>query len=296
MATPADSWERDAAGLVDFHVHLTSPAIKAQADRYADRDPYFSLLAHTPNNRYATAPELVADMEAHGVRQAVVFGFAFRDQGLCREANEYTLEAVRRYPQLVGFAVVNPRLEGAVAELERCRSLGLRGVGELFAYGQGFDPGDPHQMGPVAEACQEWGWPLILHLNEPVGHLYPGKVPTPLQAAVALAQAFPRLKLVLAHFGGGLLFYELMPELQQALKNVYYDTAAAPLLYRPAIYEAAAAAGVWEKLLFATDYPLVSWPRAVRHVQSAGLDADRQAQLFAANARRLLGTLPRESC
>ena len=77
---------------------------------------------------------------------------------------------------------------------------------------------------------------ILLHADEPVGHEYPGKGQLGLQQVYRLITAHPALKLVLAHWGGGFPFYELMPEVRKAAANVYYDTAASPLLYDTSVY------------------------------------------------------------
>ena len=46
--------------------------------------------------------------------------------------------------------------------------------------------------------------------------------------AAAFCLNHPEVKVIFAHFGGGLWIYEMMPEMKLALKNAYYDTAAAP--------------------------------------------------------------------
>ena len=71
-----------------------------------------------------------------------------------------------------------------------------------------------------------------------------------------LITAHPALKLVLAHWGGGFPFYELMPEVRRAAANVYYDTAASPLLYDAAVFRWVAGMVGAGKVLFGTDYPL----------------------------------------
>ena len=43
----------------------------------------------------------------------------------------------------------------------------------------------------------------------------------------------PTLPVVFAHLGGGLPFYETMPEVQRLAPRLYYDTAAAAYLYYP---------------------------------------------------------------
>ena len=51
---------------------------------------------------------------------------------------------------------------------------------------------------------------------------------------------FPEATIVCAHWGGGLPFYALMPEVEEALANVYFDTAASPFLYDRRVFEAGA--------------------------------------------------------
>ena len=48
------------------------------------------------------------------------------------------------------------------------------------------------------------------------------------------------VRLVLAHWGGGLPFYALMPEVAESLSDVYFDTAASPFLYDAKVFETAA--------------------------------------------------------
>ena len=65
---------------------------------------------------------------------------------------------------------------------------------------------------------------------------------------------FPDLKIVLAHWGGGLPFYALMPEVKTALANTWFDCAATPFLYKPEIFEHLADIVGFDKILFGTDW------------------------------------------
>jgi predicted TIM-barrel fold metal-dependent hydrolase len=67
--------------------------------------------------------------------------------------------------------------------------------------------------------------PINLHLNEEVGHFYLGKSIIPLRHYYRLICRYPEMKLIMAHWGGGIFFYGFMPEVKRSLKNVYYDTA-----------------------------------------------------------------------
>ena len=93
---------------------------------------------------------------------------------------------------------------------------------------------------------------------------------------------------MLAHLGGGLPFYEAMPEVAEALSNVWYDTAALPYLYQPSAIAAAAAIAGANSLLFGTDYPLLSHRRVQNHVRSAGLGPAEIDAILGDNAAALL--------
>lgn len=275
--------------LVDFHTHIFPPEVVARRQVFVEREAWFARLYADPRARLATAEELVPAMETAGIDVAVTFGFAWADPALCRLANDYTVEAVRAHPsRLVGLACINPAAPDAEAEIARCQSLGLRGIGELMPDGQGYSLGDVETLAPVMGAAQDLGWPVLVHATEPVGHDYPGKGSPSLGAALRLATHFPGVTLILAHWGGGLLFYELMPEVRSALRHVYYDTAATPYLYDPAIFPLAAhLAG--DRILFGSDYPLLALGRCLEHMRSSRLEQAAQEAILGGNAARLLG-------
>ncbi|MHC6201590.1 amidohydrolase family protein [Breznakiellaceae bacterium SP9] len=274
---------------IDFHVHITPPEIRAKAPAIAEREPYFGLLASNPKNKFAGAQEVVAELDRAGFDAAVVFGFAFKDPGLCRAVNDYVIDAVHRFPgRLYGFAVVPPQAPGAAAEIERCHAAGLCGVGELFPTGQDFRIEDGAQTRAFAECCMERSLPVLIHTNEPVGHYYPGKTDTALVQLERFVEQHPRLRIVLAHWGGGLLFYELMKELRCGFANVYYDTAASPFLYSAQIYKIACALGLERKVLFGSDFPLLPLSRYVREINASGITLEQRELLFGRNALELL--------
>ncbi len=275
--------------IVDSHTHVFPPEIIAHRQAYLERDRWFGLLYGGPQARLATAEDLLAAMDASGIDAAVTFGFAWADQGLCRLANDYVADAVRAHPgRLIGLAVVNPAAPGAEAELARAAAAGLRGLGELMPDGQGYSLGDVRVLAPAIAAAQALAWPTLVHTSEPVGHSYPGKGSPSLASAVELATRFPEARLVLAHWGGGLLFYELMPEVRAALANVFYDTAASPYLYDDAIFPLASRlAG--DRVLFGSDYPLLSPTSFLRRVRASGLSGEALAAFLGGNAERLFG-------
>jgi predicted TIM-barrel fold metal-dependent hydrolase len=275
--------------IIDFHTHITAPEIIARRDEYLVRDTWFRELYANPKARLSSAEELIADMDIASVGQAVVFGFGWRDMDLCRRDNDYVMEAVARYPErLIGFCIVNPAhgAEG-VHEIERCAAGGLRGVGELMPDGQGYRLDDEKVMAPIVETAIEHAMVILTHCSEPVGHLYPGKGTVTPDEVIRFARLFPEATLVCAHWGGGTIFYELMPEVTRIMRNVYYDTAASCYLYQDDIF-ALAARWAPGKVLFATDYPLVSPRRLIRQLQAARMPTATLRRMLGGNAWRVL--------
>ena len=280
------------SNVVDFHVHILPQEMIDGFDRLCRQDAYFSMLCQGPEKALATADEVLAEMDHAGVGTAVVFGYAFKDLGLCREANDYVIDVVRQHPgRLVGFCCVPPRDPGMEKEVLRCREAGLLGIGELFPDGQDFDLSDAIHTRDLAGVAREAGLCLFFHSNELVGHYYPGKGNTGPERAWTFCSRYPEIPVILAHWGGGLAFYELMPEVRRALGNVYYDTAADPFLYEVGVYRVAREARVLHKVLLGTDYPLLKPGRYLRRLAEAGLTPEEQRMVAGDNARKLLAKL-----
>ncbi|MGD8473992.1 MAG: amidohydrolase family protein [Anaerolineae bacterium] len=275
--------------IIDFHTHITAPEIIDRRDEYLVRDAWFRDLYANPKARLSSAEDLLAAMDRDSVEQAVVFGFGWRDMEMCRRDNDYVIESVSRYPdRLIGFAIVNPQCGSeAVREIERCAAAGLVGIGELMPDGQGYRLDDQKTMAPIVEVAMEHDMVLLTHSSEPVGHLYPGKGTVTPDEIIRFARLFPDAKLVCAHWGGGTIFYELMPEVSRIMCNVYYDTAASLFLYQDDIFTLAAR---WApgKVLFATDFPLIGPGTFIRRLEAARMPTATRRRMLGGNAWRIL--------
>ena len=283
--------------IIDAHTHLFSPDVVAARARYTERDPFFDDLYRNPKARIAGAAELLAAMDAAGVDKSVVTGWPWQNNDICIEQNAWLMQVVRQYPnRLIALCTVQPNAgDAALREFCQCVEGGMAGVGELNANGQGFHLDDDGFM-RLARAAVELRAPILLHTNEPVGHPYPGKGQLPLAALYALVKQLPDLRLVLAHWGGGYPFYELMPEVRAASQNVFYDTAASPLLYAPQIFWTVVNIVGAPKVLFGSDFPLILYPK--RHkdpdmqpflgeVRGGGLAAEELEKVLGENAERV---------
>lgn len=271
----------------DAHTHLFAPGQILGRESIAQGDRTFREMYADPKARMATARELMAALDEGGIERAIAAGFAFSHEPDLIEQNEYLCEVARVSGRRVkAVATVNPALPEWERVARHAVSLGARGFGELRPHNQGWDP-----LGPAGDAlcalAREANLILLWHVSEPVGHAYPGKAGgiTPAELCV-LAQRYPEVTMIAAHLGAGLSFYLQMPELKRSIGNVYFDTAAVSLLYdEHSVARLVDLAGP-ERVLFGSDYPLLS-PRRQLERLLGELPGDVAEAVCGGNADKL---------
>lgn len=278
----------NAGMIIDFHTHIFSPQIIRYREKYVDKDPLFSHLYSNPKAKLASADDLIASMDEHGIDMSVVLNINWSSRELCRETNDYILESVSRFPgRLIGFCMITlDSIETALQEIERCAKNGIKGIGEIRPVREFLS--NSSQSRPIVQKIVENNLLLLTHASEPLGHLYPGKGDITPEVLYPFISSFPELKLVCAHWGGGLPFYALMPEVKKSLTNVSFDSAASPYLYSSEVYVQVANLAGSEKILFGTDYPLLSPKRFLAEIDNLNLIPSIKNQLLSENAKRIL--------
>jgi hypothetical protein len=249
-------------------------------------DATFKELYSDPGAALASEHELLRAMGEAGIDRAVVAGFAFtheRDIGI---QNEYLLHIAKENARLEPLVTLNPGIVGWEVAAEGWLGSGARGFGELRPRNQGWDP-----LGPAGQRlcglARDAGAVLLWHVSEPVGHAYAGKGGGIAASELCeVATAFPGLRMVAAHMGGGLSFFLHMPEVRKALEWTYFDTAASGLLYdESSVAQLVAQAGPG-RVLFGSDYPLLSPRRQLQRI-TALLPGDVAQAVCGGNAETL---------
>ena len=278
--------------IIDCHTHIFPPALREGRENVSERERGFLSIYQSPKAKMVGVEELIAAMDESEVERSVICGFPWKEPDLCSLHNDYLLESVSRYPQrliaFIGLPMDHP--DEAALELERGLKNGTCGVGEIGYYDREMTSEDIAMMAPVLTRLERGGLPLLLHTNENIGHPYPGKGRTPLERFYELILNHPHLKVVLGHWGGGLVFYELMPEVARVMTNVFYDTAASPYLYSKRIYAIAREIVGPEKILFGTDFPLISAQRYLLELKESGLGGEDQQKILGGNLSKLLAS------
>lgn len=291
--------------IIDAHVHLYAPEAFADPVAWgtARKEIWWTRCVAPPTGKslqgWATVDQLLRAMDAAGVDRAVLLGWYWEHQETCDLQNAWFAEWIHLHPdRLSAFAAVQPAAGRAALEgARRALDAGFVGLGEIKAPVQRFSYRDECWAQLVSLATERQA-PINLHVTDPVATPPNAPTqPTPLEEFVGLARAFPETRFILAHFGGGLPFYELNPRIRQALRNVLYDTAAAPLLYRPEATRRVVELVGAERVLFGTDFPLLTHPRetrvpelakSLRDLRASGLTGDELQAILGGNTAKLL--------
>ena len=287
--------------VIDCHVHLY-PADANQDPAQWGRD-HGELAWVAMSTRYRrsgiavqgfpSVDELLREMDTAGVERSVLLGWYWANAATCRAQNEFYARCVRQYPgRLSAFATLQPagNADGAIEEMRRARDAGLIGLGELSPHAQSYAIDDPGFRAAL-QLAEEWSWPVNLHVTDPAGRAYPGRVETPPEDFVLLGQTYPKLSFILAHWGG------LLPLRNPAaaqLTNIYYDTSASPLLYDKTVWSRFLAVVPKDHVLFGSDFPLNVYPTMAVKPEMAQFLAEAQGvgaseTIFSSNVERLLG-------
>lgn len=276
--------------IIDFHTHIFPKAICENREKYFPNESAFALLYSSPGSKLVGAKEIIASMDEQDVDKSVVFGFPWKTKETFQAQNNYIMEVVAKYPErLIGLCCFDPFSKEAVPEAVRCIEGGLSGIGEIAFYESGIDDTSLDRLSPLMEICRDKDLPFLIHTNEPVGHIYPGKTPNTMKQIYNLVKRFPENKIVLAHWGGGIFFFNLLKkDVKESLKNVYFDTAASPFLYDTQIYRYAKEIAGLDKILFGSDFPLLKPTRYFKELEKTGLSKNQIESICGRNAARLL--------
>jgi len=276
--------------IIDCHTHVFPDEVRNDRAAFCGKDEGFASIYEQPKAKIIGAEDLIASMDESGVDRSVICGFPWSQPDLCSSQNDYLMESASRHPdRLVAFvSLLFSDPDWSAKELDRSVKGGARGVGEVAFYGEAMTPEDIQLMSPILTRMERQGIPLLLHTNETIGHSYPGKGKTPLERFYEMILSFPELPVILAHWGGGLPFYELMPEVAKGMTHVYYDTAASPFLYSKKIYAIAKEIVGVEKILFGTDFPLISPRRYYRELEESGLSKQDREKILGLNFEKLM--------
>lgn len=194
-----------------------------------------------------------------GADVSVVFGLQARAAGvfITNDAVVDFVNELGRVRPTIGFMAVDPvDGEAAVEEVERCaRDLGLQGLKLGLTYAN-ISPLDPRTM-RIFERANALRLPVVIHQSSVFSSAGNLVTASPLLLD-EVASTFPDLPIIVAHLGDP--WVEETITVMRRHRNMYADISC--LYRRPSVAVRGLAAakdyGVFDKLLFGTDYPVTT--------------------------------------
>lgn len=188
-----------------------------------------------------TAESLIATLDEAGIDKAVVLSIAYwfdaPDQpdtpenfALVKAENDWTLAQARQFPdRLVPFCSVNPVRSHAIAELERCAAMGMRGLKLHFDNSEVdlTNPDHAERVETVFAAANRLDLSIVVHTRD--GDDF-GREETKILLERILPAA-PEVAVQIAHLWGGgaysgealATFAEAFAERRPVTRNLYFD-------------------------------------------------------------------------
>ncbi|MGC8659780.1 MAG: amidohydrolase family protein [Desulfomonilaceae bacterium] len=276
--------------MIDCHTHLLLRTAQQDRSVFFESEVAFRSLYSSPKARISTTADILRYLDESGIDRAIVFGFPWENYETSKRNNDEIWDFHVRYPdRIIPFATFSiTERDLAYLECQRTLNGGFSGLGEISMYEIGWSLSDFENLKPCLNAARLKGVPVMLHVNEPVGHNYPGKVSMDIRALFKTIKAFPDLDIILAHFGGGFFIYSLMPEIGATMKRVYVDTAAAPFIYDSRIFTTALRCLGEDNVLLGTDYPLLGTKRYLKLMDEAGIQGTVKDKILGNNVLKIL--------
>jgi uncharacterized protein len=224
-------------------------------------------------------------MDSGGVTQSLLSAWTGPQGDLI--SNDEVAACTRAAPaRLFGVGSVNiSRPRAAVLELRRCvRQLGFKAV-RVLPWLWGLPP--THALFyPLYSECCELGVPFCTQVGH-TGPLQPSEFGRPIPYIDQVAIDFPELVIVCGHIGYP--WTEEMIAVATKHQNVFIDTSAYTVKrYPPALVDYLRAHGR-DKVLFGTNWPMITPAKALQGIESLNLPAAVAAGFLAGNARRVFG-------
>ncbi len=232
---------------------------------------------------------LLREMEEAGVDKLILSAFHYKGEWVL--SNEEVADYVKQYPDRFvgagGVDVMQKPMEVAAQVEYMAKELNMCCVRlEPYMCGDGMTglpPNDKH-FWPVYMKCSELGIAVALQVGH-TGPLLPSECGRPIYLD-EVALAFPDLVILGCHVGQP--WHEEMMTLAWKHPNVYLETSArSPRQWPESLVKFAKTWGQ-DKIIWATDYPLLSFDRTLTELEDLGVSDEIYRKIVRDNVVRAL--------
>jgi aminocarboxymuconate-semialdehyde decarboxylase len=323
--------------IIDTHAHIIVPEILREAKPTEEWRPrvlwengkqfveYGPKRIGSATREFVTPETILEELTKSGVDAVLLCPWvslvryeAAPEESLdaCQVQNDALCSLVKKYPRQIAALGMIPLQDVALAinELERLIKSGLKGV-EIGTHVNGVYPGDA-RFRPFWEACESLDAFVFIHPVEGGGraelrdYYMWNVIGNPMETTVAaghlilsgVMDAYPRLKILLAHGGGALPYlhgrldrgFKQRPEINKVisrpptdyLKQFYFDTITHDTNILKSLVDLVGA----DRVLLGSDYPFdMGHEIPVDLVRAANLGPENEKKILEENAVQLLG-------
>ena len=265
---------------IDIHTHAFHPKIAHKAVEHLNE--HYSV-ACAGNG---TITNLLENERRAGIDMCVVLCAATAPAQVI-PANNYAISLQRAHPDnVIAFGTVHPGYAQWEAELDRLEAAGIRGI-KLHPDFQGFWLNDPRLL-PIFEAAQG-RFVFEMHIGDKTS---PEKNPSCPYKLAAIVDAFPRLQVIAAHFGGYRMWAHALKALAgKERSNLWFDSSSTTPFATPMLVKTLLTAYPADRILFGTDWPLYDPLDEKRRLQEKGGLSDSMLERLMSNATAIPGLL-----
>ena len=258
--------------IIDFHAHVWPDGVAPNA--IATLEDLSSMKAFYDGS----VAGLIGIMDRSAVATSVVQPVATKASQV-PGINDWAASIAS--DRVVPFGAMHPDFESPAVEVARMASLGLRGM-KLHPEHQSFAPDEP-RMEAIYEAAVEHDITVFFHAGADEVHETVRGTP---EAFAAVLDAFPEMRVVLAHLGG----YRVWNHVAEVLvgRNVYLDTAYTLGHLPDADFVEIVHAHGAGKVLFGSDGPWTDPAAEISWLRSLPLAENAVDAVLGGNAERLL--------
>ena len=283
----------DALTAIDVHVHVESDGqghTSLDGELLAASAAYF----HSGQDRTPTVERLAAFYRERQMAAVIFTVDATTATGHPALSSEQIADQAAGFADtLIPFGSVDPlRPDEAVRRARRLVD-GHRVRGFKFHPSlQGFTPNDPG-LYPLYAAIEEMGVPAVFHTGQTgIGAGLPGGRGIKLRLSDPMliddvAADFPGLTVILAH--PSVPWQDAAISMATHKANVYIDLSGWSPKYFPPQLVRAMNSLLQDKVLFGTDYPLLTPERWLRDFGQLDVKAEIRPKILKGNAVRMLG-------
>jgi len=282
----------DSIVALDMHVHIEKDGhghLSLDGELMDASAAYFK----ATDNRTPTVAD-IAERYRNANMAAVVFTVDARSATghAALSSEDIATEAADHADVLIPFGSVDPRRGEAAVEQAQClvHEYGVQGF-KFHPSLQGFAPND-EQFNPLWETIEQLGVPALFHTGQNgIGAGLPGGRGIKLRYSNPLllddiGADFPNLTLILAH--PSVPWQAEAISMAVHMSNIFIDLSGWSPKYFPSELVAAAGRTLKRKVLFGSDYPLISPERWISDFESLDINPEVRPGILKGNAIQLL--------